>query len=1200
MRFFAMITALCATLFIQPAAAQEDEGFLTRKLQELLSDAGREVDITGFEGALSSEASMERMTIADDAGIWLILEDVTLIWSRSALLRGRLEVDRLTARRIDLPRLPNAEEDAQPQAEATPFSLPDLPVSIDIREFAVETIDLGAPVIGEAMSLSVTADARLDADGLVANLNALRKTGQDGRFDVAVTLERADNTLTLKLNLDEAPGGIAARLLDIPEQPSVKLAVDGSGPIDAFDADIVLATDGQERLAGAVSLAALPSEAAGQPQDRRVSADISGDVTAILLPAYRDFFGTEVALTANALLRGNGAIDVEEFALDAAKAQLAGRVTLGADKWPLLIDIEGQIAAKDGAPVLLPGGGGDLTIGSATLDVSYDRATGDSYVASFDIKDLDHPAAKIGETLLTSRGTLTVADLRSLRGDLVFEATGLRLTDAASAEALGSQIFGNAQLNYAEGAPFAIEGLTVTGADYGLAGQIQIGTGEALETLIDLSIDASDISRFSALAGREMAGAATLRTVGTVLPLSGGFDQRVAGTASDIVVGIAQVDALAKGDTELSLSARRDETGTFLRGVSLRNEALTFDGDALLRTNGSDVTGEVLLRDVGAVLPQYSGPVRLSGKANQIAEDWRVDFAAEGPYQATFSAQGLATGPDAEITFALQAPQVSRFVPNVPGALRANGVLRNTAAGYALNASASGPYNAQANVQGTVTGAAPKVDFSLQLPDIGVLVDKVNGPLTVTGNAAQTSAGWRVETDARGISGTEARIAGLVANSGNLDLTATGSAPLGLVGPFIAPRRLQGRAAFDLTVNGAPALSSVRGTVRTQGATLSAPNLRLSFEGLDAVVRLDGRRANIEATANAVQGGRLQIAGGVGLSGGNPADIGITLTDIVFTDPRLYRTSVSGQLALSGPLSGGAQVSGAINLGETEVSVPSTGLTSIGDIPPITHIGAPQDVTATRRRADLIGTDASRNPAAAASGPGFGLNVQVNAPRQIFVRGRGLDAELGGNLLLGGTTNRMISSGRFDLLRGRLNILGKRFDLEEGEIRFEGDLVPYIRFVSSTPTDTGEVRITIEGPADAPEVTFASTPEAAQDEVLAQLLFGRNISEISAFQALQLANAVAVLAGRSSGGLISRLRGNFGLDDLDVTTTDDGATALRAGKYISDNVYTDVTAASDGTGEVSLNLDLSGNLKAKGTLGSDGNSSLGLFFEKDY
>ncbi|MFP4045189.1 MAG: hypothetical protein ACLFTP_11600, partial [Rhodosalinus sp.] len=62
---------LCALTLIalalpQDLRAQDDDpGRLTRLLQESLSGAGRDVQITGFEGALSSRATIERMTIAD-------------------------------------------------------------------------------------------------------------------------------------------------------------------------------------------------------------------------------------------------------------------------------------------------------------------------------------------------------------------------------------------------------------------------------------------------------------------------------------------------------------------------------------------------------------------------------------------------------------------------------------------------------------------------------------------------------------------------------------------------------------------------------------------------------------------------------------------------------------------------------------------------------------------------------------------------------------------------------------------------------------------------------------------------------------------------------------------------------------------------------------------------------------------------------
>ncbi len=612
-----------------------------------------------------------------------------------------------------------------------------------------------------------------------------------------------------------------------------------------------------------------------------------------------------------------------------------------------------------------------------------------------------------------------------------------------------------------------------------------------------------------------------------------------------------------------------------------------------------NLTFDVTLPDVSPLAPGINGAVSATGDVRQTPDGIVVNTTASGPYGAQAAVAGLATGPDMRLTFDVSVPNVSPLAPGISGPLSANGVVRQTPDGIMVDTTASGPYSARLAVNGLVTGPQANVTFSADMPNIGALVDNINGPLSLQGSARRQSDGFAVNTDIDGPSGTRAQVSGTVNPGGQVNLDVTGSAPLGLSRPFLGDRDLQGQAQFDLAVNGPAALSSVTGTIRTSNASFSAPNLRITLEGINADIRLANSRAQLDVTGRATNGGQLRVGGSIGLGGGLPADLSIGLDNLVLIDPNLYRTSVSGALRLAGPLTGGATISGQIDVGETNVTVPSTGLTSIGDIPPINHIGATRPVIATRRKAGIDSANAGTDPADSGSG-GFGLNVAVNAPNRIFVRGRGLDTELGGALQLTGTTNNVISSGRFDLIRGRLDILGKRFDLREGSIQFLGDLVPYIRFVSATSTSNGEVRVVVEGRADSPEVTFESTPSAPQDEVLAQLLFGRNLSEISAIQALQLANAVATLAGRGGTGVISNLRENFGLDDLDVTTTDSGATAVRAGKYISENVYSDVTAASDGEAEISLNIDITPNLKGKATLGSDGNSGIGIFFEKDY
>ena len=1161
------------------------------------------------------------------------------------------------------------------------------------------------------------------------------------------------------------------------------MTVAGNGPLDDFATDVTIATDGQERLAGQVTLGSQSPQRAGETPDRRIKADIGGDITALLAPRYRDFFGDDVRLALDALLESSGAVDVSSFSITANAVDLEGKVRLNQEKWPSLIDIKGRIANPDGTSILLPVSGEGTRVEGVTLRIDYDAADGDRFDGDFDITGLDTGALQVAQTKLALKGILegNLGKLGQFLGDVTFAAEGLTLTDPASAAAIGDKITGSAEIRFVEGEPIEINGLTLTGEDYGLTGEAAIdGVDTGLLTELKVTLEANDIARFSTFAGRDLSGATALALNGTVAPLSGMFDLALAGITDDLKIGIEQADALLAGRTNLSMIALRNENGTFLREMDIKNAALDLTGNAELRSEDSRAELDFTLADVGIVLPQYKGPIAVKATAKQDSRGWTVDAVTDGPYDAALTASGLVTGPDAridftadipkiedfvpeaditgpvtakgelrqtpqgwqidteaggpfgaqatvkglvaprvDVTFDLSLPDIQPLVPQVSGAVQAsgtleqteqgfvvdtvasgpygsrvsveglatgpdmslsfdlslpdvsslapgingpltasggirqtpqgiavdvnangpygsramvegiatgevslrfdvavpnvnplvpgvsgrfaaNGVLRQTEQGVNIDTTASGPYGARATVEGLVTGPEAAVTFQLNMPDIGALVEKINGPLSVAGSARREGDAWRIDTEAQGPAGTNASIAGLVNPDGTLNLDVSGNAPLGLSRPFLAPRNLQGQARFDLQINGAPGLEAVSGRITTTGATFTAPNLRVALRGIDADIQLGNNRAQIDLTGQAVDGGVLRVAGAVTLTPTYPADLGITLRGLVFADPSLYSTTLNGDLRIAGPLTGGARITGRIDVGETDVQVPSTGLTSIGDIPPITHVNAPADVLTTRRKAGLEGTDAGADPTEGSSGPGFGLDVLVNAPNRIFVRGRGLDAELGGTLRLTGSTNQLLSVGRFELIRGRLDILGKRFLLDEGAVQFQGDLIPYIRFVTSTDTKTGEVRVIVSGPANEPEVTFESTPAAPQDEVLSQLLFGRNISEISAFQALQLASAVATLAGRGGDGIIGNLREGFGLDDLDVTTTDDGATALRLGKYLTDNVYTDVTAASDGTGEVSLNLDITESLTAKGTLGSDGNSSIGIFFEKDY
>ncbi|MEP2640183.1 DUF490 domain-containing protein, partial [Roseobacter sp.] len=933
--FFAGVTVL----WLAPMAtlAQEDDGgFLTRTIEDLLSGAGREVNIEGFAGALSSEASFDRMTIADDDGIWLTLEDVQLNWSRLALLRGRLEVDRLSAASLTLPRLPQTEDTTQvPSAEATAFALPDLPVSININTFEVARIALGEPIIGVAADLGVQASARLDGDGAVIDLTANRVDGPQGLYLIKGSFARDTSELAIQIELDEDAGGIAGRLMALPGGPSVDLTVAGAGPLDDFTADIALATDGAPRVAGQVVLGTQPVSTEGAPPDRRIRADLGGDITALVAPQSRDFFGPDVRITVDAILAAAGGVDVQDFTLDAQSADLSGAVRLNADNWPVFVDVDGKIARADGAPVRLPGSGTDTTVQAVTLNVDYDAGAGDAFRGVFDIDQLNRDDLRFETAQMTLDGTLQgdVGTVGRFLGDIELAARGLELADPNAAQALGQDLRGKANIDYVEDSPIRITGLHLAGDDFSLAGDIVIqGLVGGFPTTLDLRVQAAELARFAALAQQPIAGAAALNVAGDITPLSSMFDLAITGTTTDLTVGVAQADAVLAGETQLMLQARRDQSGTFVEGLDLSNAALDVAGDFALRTNDSLVSARASLRDIGLVLPQYQGPVTIVAEATQDAQGWVVDLDADAPYDSALSVSGRATGPQTDVDFRLSVPEVNPLVDSLKGPLAAAGRLWLTDQGYNVDVTADGPFASQVSVAGLATGPQAAITFAANLPDIGVFVPEIRGPLSIEGDAARAGTAWQLNTNAKGPAGTDATITGQVQEDGLLDLAIAGTVPLGLSEPFLAPRSLQGQARFDFNVKGAPGLDAVSGRITTDGARFAEPNLRVALTDLDTTLDLANSSMRITVDSAVDAGGRLGVTGSLNLVS-LAADLDIALRSLGFADPKLFSTVLDGAVTVDGPLTGGARIAGTINVGETLVSVPSSGLTSIGTIP---------------------------------------------------------------------------------------------------------------------------------------------------------------------------------------------------------------------------------------------------------------------------
>ncbi len=279
---------------------------------------------------------------------------------------------------------------------------------------------------------------------------------------------------------------------------------------------------------------------------------------------------------------------------------------------------------------------------------------------------------------------------------------------------------------------------------------------------------------------------------------------------------------------------------------------------------------------------------------------------------------------------------------------------------------------------------------------------------------------------------------------------------------------------------------------------------------------IDGQTITIRsASAGIGSGGRVTASGTVSTTPGFPANIRIALDDARYTDGNTVVATLDGALTVTGSLGRDPLVAGRIDVERAEIMVPENlgaGAAAID----VRHIDPPPGVVATLRRAKAD----DGTPVPTARPVVVRLDVSVNAPRRIFVRGRGLDTELGGSVRLTGPVTNIQPVGAFQLIRGRLSILGQRIAFDEGTVTLVGDLDPFLNFVARSGGNDITVFITVTGRVSNPNVVFSSQPTLPQDEVLARLIFNRGINELSPIQIAQLAAAAAELAGGSNTSLL--------------------------------------------------------------------------------
>jgi translocation and assembly module TamB len=831
--------------------------------------------------------------------------------------------------------------------------------------------------------------------------------------------------------------------------------------------------------------------------------------------------------------------------------------------------------------------------------------------------DIAVGGSRIDQLRLTSE----VPDLteREARLDGTYRTQGLDGTLSLAAQAKDSS-------------ELVVPRLRLTAADSAIDGSLRI----ALDTYLvrgSISGWAPDLGRFSKLAGMPLGGSLEFRSGleargGQSVDLSLTGQRLTAGQGSSRL-GIGRLELTGKfadvmrtpsGMGRLSLTSAKLGAGEFTTATlafdAPRPGRFAFQGDAkgqplnlalagdgglepsrldlrLTRLTGSLGSDRIFLEQPLS-LAKRGGDLALSGLA--------LDFG-----NGRITGNGALRGESLSLALNVADFPVAagaRLVgyPNARGRLNIattlGGTLRAPQGRLALNAS----------------GLSLAHSKNSQLPALGLGVDgNWNGRSLdlrgeVTGLKGDTisfagSAPLLLTLSPLGIS---------VPPQGRLNLQLQGSGQLEHLADLLplGEDRVSGRFAANLAVGGTVGAPAANGRLRLSDARYENFATGTVLTNMQADLVGDRDRFTLTSfSAGDSANGRLTAQGNLLLRGasGPTADLSAKLANFRIAARDEAVATSSGTVSIAGALTS-PKVGAALKIDRADISLPDS-------LPPNVVVLKVVETNGKRGKPPPAAAD-NQPPALPAT-----LDIKVDMPGNIFVRGHGLDSEWRGKLTITGTSAAPVISGSLEQIHGSVDLLGKTFTITRGQITLDGStkLDPVIDIVAEASTADITAQVQISGVASAPKLTLSSTPPVPQDEILSRVLFNQSVGQLSAGQGLQLAAAAATLAG-GGPGMLDKLRGSLGLDwfRLGSSTTSPttgtlnprgaasggsatSGTALSAGKYIAPGVSIGVSqGVSPPTSKVTVEIEVRPHLTIGGEAGQSGSTGIGLNYNYDY
>ena len=1233
--------------------------YLIAKVESVASSPERIVKIGTLSGAPPQNLEITGMSVADTSGVWLDVEKATLVWSPFALLNRRVEIDQIVIERGTYHRAPISNNDATTASK--PFRLPDSLPDVSIRSFELDNftahitdrqirldgagaLNMGGDDI--AANLTLTSDGDRDtisiateihpqadqyfidatvfgeADGLIADLSGL---GESVLIEAKSDPEKSNTNINLTARIDSF-GRVEGAIenigtgddiadLNLTGQLGDRFEVDElAGPItlvgqlmrreDGFALGIQSLTTAIGATTGAIAYYS----------DGESAQAITADLETELVPAYRSdlqkLVGSEIDLNARYAPGDTNAEIALSLETDLLKLS-APALTLS-DSNVLSGDLAVSFAENDAAPVPLSFGGDGKTSFSFDPD-------GDTSLSNL-IITMNNDAALSGDMTMSN-------SFSTIAADLGFDISPEFLSSLTSAVETNGRTTGNIRIA-------------------GPLDRFDInGSMETPVTQLSAQVSAPHRVTFSANDLPQLTSG-SLRGVSLSNPNS--KFEIVARPGAGSVINVPTIAVMNESYTltgdaafdreqgALSLDLRYDGAegaepwpGVFVNGVARISGGVSANDQA---GNNLEFFADNVVAS-GTSLLNIRGAV--TGAPNQTILDVKIN--------ETFRNDELfAENTAATLAINLEDPKVLTVTDLSTRVLGSRSQLRSPATlsfedGISLSPvdiryGPTGVINLTGKYTGDrISGAVdirrvnlPQYDASITADlefdtsqntiasgalELFSLLDESETPLIASKFV------WRDDTVT--ISNTDVDAYTRLNLTAPLTLIREPQFSLNAQGPISgslltdgsiedyaiflpdALQSLEGQMDVDIDISGTvdqprlggvAVLSDGRFTELTSG--LSIVDIDLRAEGQSG---RDAGKLTISGDARGAgdsDGKTISFDGALSAENNLTFQLTTTLKDAVFAAYPVTSVTANGAINVDGA-GDAVAIAGNVDIAELNAEIITPESTGLVDIEVVAYNGTEEEIDSDVKT-DALDLD---------------LDLNVTANNRIFIRGRGLESEWGADASINDVRNEPIVLGRMSLDRGWLDFSGRRFDLTRGQITFD-------RLSANNPLvdiraefDTGEnvtALIQVSGRATDPTIEFTSTPERPSEDVMALVLFGKPANELTPFESVQAAQALASLSGigpfGGSGGLTGKLRQTVGLDllnfDVDPET---GGGSLTVGKYVTDDLFVSANQGASGdTGSVQIEFDVTNNITLESELEQTGDQTVSANWKIDF